>query len=84
MRALGADRAAIHNPLTCCGGEAGWVCGTGCLNEQPEVARMIGTVDSKIEAEDSRRWALEALFNTPIRHLMAGKLYGKDLAHATG
>jgi type I restriction enzyme S subunit len=44
------------------------------LSEQREIARILQAVDRKLEAEEARRQALEALFKTLLHQLMSGKL----------
>ena len=44
------------------------------LDEQHEIARILQAVDRKIEAEENRKAALEALFKTLLHHLMTGKV----------
>lgn len=44
------------------------------LPEQRAIAEILRTVDRKIEAEESRKQALEALFKTLLHHLMTGKV----------
>jgi type I restriction enzyme S subunit len=44
------------------------------LFEQREIARILQAVDRKIEAEEARKQALEALFKTLLHQLMTGKL----------
>jgi type I restriction enzyme S subunit len=44
------------------------------LPEQRAIAGTLRTVDRKIEAEESRKRALEALFKTLLHHLMTGKV----------
>lgn len=44
------------------------------LSEQDEIARILQTVDRKIEAEENRKAALEVLFKTLLHHLMTGKV----------
>jgi len=45
------------------------------IDEQHEIARILQTVDRKIEAEENRKATLEALFKTLLHHLMTGKLH---------
>ena len=44
------------------------------LSEQREIARILQTVDRKIEAEEGRKQALEALFKTLLHDLMTAKV----------
>jgi type I restriction enzyme S subunit len=44
------------------------------LDEQREIARILQTVDRKIEAEEARRQALETLFKSLLHHLMTAKI----------
>ena len=44
------------------------------LSEQQEIARILQAVDRKMEAEERRKQALEALFQTLLHHLMTGKV----------
>jgi len=44
------------------------------LPEQHKIARILQTVDRKIEAEENRKQALEALFKTLLHHLMTAKV----------
>ncbi|MGC8857438.1 MAG: hypothetical protein ACP5QU_11660, partial [Anaerolineae bacterium] len=43
------------------------------LPEQQEIARMLRAVDCKIEAEERRKDALEALFKTLLHDLMTAR-----------
>jgi type I restriction enzyme, S subunit len=49
------------------------------VNEQQEIARILSTVDIKIEAEENRKSALQTLFKTMLHQLMTGKVRVKDL-----
>lgn len=49
------------------------------LSEQHEIARILGTVNKKIQAEELRKQALDVLFKTLLHNLMTGKLRVKDL-----
>ena len=44
------------------------------LSEQREIARLLQTVDRKIEAEEKRRQALDDLFRSLLHHLMTAKV----------
>jgi len=44
------------------------------LPEQRAIAETLRTVDRKIEAEEARKRALEALFKSLLNHLMTGKI----------
>ncbi len=44
------------------------------LDEQREIARILQTVDRKIEAEEARKEALDGLFKSLLHHLMTAKL----------
>ena len=44
------------------------------LDEQREIARILQTVDRKIEAEENRKRALEGLFKSLLHHLMTAKV----------
>jgi type I restriction enzyme S subunit len=44
------------------------------LPEQRAIAEALRDVDHKIEAEEGRKWALEALFKALLHHLMTAKL----------
>jgi len=44
------------------------------LDEQREIARILQTVDRKIEAEENRKRALDDLFKTLLHHLMTAKI----------
>ncbi len=44
------------------------------LPEQQEIARMLQAVDARIEAEEKKKAALEALFKTLLHHLMTAKV----------
>ncbi|MCL6613537.1 MAG: restriction endonuclease subunit S [Firmicutes bacterium] len=44
------------------------------LPEQREIARILETVDKKLQAEEARKQALETLFKTLLHHLMTGKV----------
>jgi len=44
------------------------------LDEQRQIARILQTVDDKIEAEEARKEALDNLFRSLLRHLMAAKI----------
>jgi len=47
--------------------------------EQQEIVRILSTVDNKIDAEEKRKAALQALFKTMLHLLMTGKVRVKDL-----
>ena len=47
--------------------------------EQQEIARILSSVDSKIEAEEKRKASLQALFKTMLHQLMTGKVRAKNL-----
>ena len=44
------------------------------VDEQREIARILQTVDRKIEAEEARKEALDTLFKTLLHHLMTAKI----------
>ena len=44
------------------------------LVEQREIARILQAVDRKIEVEENRKGALEALFKTLLHHLMTAQI----------
>lgn len=44
------------------------------LPEQREIARILVTADKKIETEEKRKAALQALFKTMLQQLMTGKI----------
>lgn len=44
------------------------------LSEQQEIARILRSVDERIEAEEKKKAALEALFKTLLHHLMTAKI----------
>ena len=44
------------------------------LAEQQEIARMLQAIDARIEAEEKKKAALEALFRTLLHHLMTAKI----------
>ncbi len=44
------------------------------IAEQREIARILATVDKKIETEEKRKAALQALFKTMLEQLMTGKI----------
>lgn len=44
------------------------------LPEQREIARMLQAIDARIEAEEKKKAALEALFKTLLHHLMTAKI----------
>ncbi len=44
------------------------------LPEQRQIARILQTVDRKIEAEEAREEALDALFRSLLHHLMTAKI----------
>ena len=44
------------------------------LDEQREIARILQTVNHKIEAEENRKQALDDLFKTLLHHLMTAKI----------
>jgi type I restriction enzyme S subunit len=49
------------------------------LEEQQEIAAQLHATDRKVEAEEMRRAALQALFKTTLHHLMTGKIRVEDL-----
>jgi len=48
------------------------------LPEQREIARILSAVDRKIEAEEKRKAALQALFRTMLHRLMTGQVRVKE------
>jgi type I restriction enzyme S subunit len=48
------------------------------LPEQHEIARILSAVDKKIETEEKRKAALQALFKTMLHLLMTGQIRVKD------
>ena len=44
------------------------------ISEQHEIARVLQTVDRKIEAEENRKQALDVLFKTLLHNLMTAKI----------
>ncbi|GAA6742140.1 hypothetical protein Thermus77359_23280 [Thermus oshimai] len=50
------------------------------LPEQREIARMLQAIDARIEAEEKKKAALEALFKTLLHHLMTAKIRVKTLS----
>ena len=44
------------------------------LDEQREIARILQTVDRKIEVEENRKQALDDLFKTLLHNLMTAKI----------
>lgn len=49
------------------------------LSEQRTIARVLRTVDKKLQAEEARKQALEELFKTLLHNLMTGKIRAKDV-----
>jgi type I restriction enzyme S subunit len=49
------------------------------LSEQQEIATTLSTLDNKIESEENRKAALQALFKAMLHQLMTGKVRVKDL-----
>jgi len=49
------------------------------LPEQCEIVCILRAVDKKLQAEEARKQALEALFKTLLHNLMSGKVCVKDL-----
>ena len=49
------------------------------LSEQQDIARILSTVDKKIEVEENRKGLLQELFKTMLHKLMTGQLRVKDL-----
>jgi len=49
------------------------------FSEQREIARILQTVDRKIETEEGRKAALEALFKTLLHDLMTARIRVNDL-----
>jgi type I restriction enzyme S subunit len=50
------------------------------LPEQEEIARLLRAVDCKIQVEEARKQALDALFQTLLHHLMTGTVRVTELA----
>jgi len=44
------------------------------MSEQQKITSILSAVDNKIEAEENRKAALQALFKTMLHHLMTGKV----------
>ena len=49
------------------------------LSEQRAIARVLRTVDKKLQAEEARKQALEELFKTLLHNLMTGEIRVKDV-----
>ncbi len=49
------------------------------LSEQHQIADILSAIDNKIEAEESKKQALDTLFKTLLSLLMTGKIRVKDL-----
>jgi type I restriction enzyme S subunit len=49
------------------------------LHEQRAIARVLRTVDKKLQAEEARKQALEELFKTLLHNLMTGEIRVKDV-----
>jgi len=49
------------------------------LPEQRQIARILSTVDKKIEVEEKRKASLQSLFQTMLHLLMTGRVRVKDL-----
>jgi hypothetical protein len=49
------------------------------LTEQRKIASILSAIDDKIDAEDTTRNSLEALFKTLLSLLMTGKIRVKDI-----
>ena len=49
------------------------------LSEQRAIARVLRTVDKKLQAEEARKQALEELLKTLLHNLMTGKIRAKDV-----
>jgi len=49
------------------------------LSEQRTIARVLRTVDKKLQAEEARKQALEELFKTLLHNLMTGEIRVKDV-----
>lgn len=50
------------------------------LPEQDQITRILRAVDKKLQAEETRKQALDALFKTLLHNLMTGQIRVKDLA----
>lgn len=50
------------------------------LPEQHEIVRILQAVDKKLQAEEARKQALEALFKTLLHNLMTGKIRVNNIA----
>lgn len=64
----------VNHPRTSWTALKKWMFPLPPLEEQQEIARILQAVDAKIAAEESRRQALEALFQSLLHHLMTGKV----------
>lgn len=49
------------------------------LIEQQQIALTLSVIDTKIESEENKKQALDALFKTLLSLLMTGKIRVKDL-----
>jgi len=49
------------------------------LPEQKQIAQILTSIDNKIEAEENKKQALDALFKTLLSLLMTGKIRIRDL-----
>lgn len=54
------------------------------LPEQQEIARILNTVDRKIEAEERRKATLKELFRTMLHKLMTGEIRVRDVEFKEG
>ena len=53
--------------------------GAAPLQEQRQIASCLSSIEKKIEVEEKRKTAPQALFKTMLHHLMTGKIRVKGL-----
>lgn len=71
--------SGVNHPRTSWSSIKSFVTPCPPMSEQQEIARILSTVDGKIESEENRKAALQVLFKTMLHQLMTGKVRVKDL-----
>jgi type I restriction enzyme S subunit len=73
-----ATTTGVNHPRTSWKAIANFAIPLPPSGEQDDIARILGAVDKKLQAEEARKQALEALFRTLLHNLMTGKIRVKD------
>ncbi len=78
LRRAGREGGSTKGALTC-GFLKSYSLPLPPLEEQQEIAHMLGTIDEKIAVEESRKQSLDILFKSLLHDLMTGKVRVRNL-----